>query len=66
MYSYIQKLWKKPTQNMGAEYKQKLIDWRHEPAISRVARPTRVDRARRLGYRAKQGIIVVRARVKKK
>jgi large subunit ribosomal protein L15e len=65
MYNYVQRLWRKPAKNLGAAYKAKLVEWRHESAITRVARPTRIDRARRLGYRAKQGIIVVRARVKK-
>jgi large subunit ribosomal protein L15e len=30
---------------------------------SRIERPSRLDRARRLGYKAKQGIVLVRARV---
>jgi large subunit ribosomal protein L15e len=65
MYKYIQNLWKNPKKNLGATYKEHLISWRKEPAFVRIARPTRIDRARRLGYRAKQGIIVVRARVQK-
>ena len=45
------------------ELKSKAILWRTEPTIHRIRRPSRLDRARRLGYKAKQGIIVVRARV---
>lgn len=37
--------------------------WRIEPAIHRIVGPSRIDRARRLGYKAKQGVIVVRVRV---
>ena len=33
--------------------------------VKRIARPTRLDRARRLGYKAKQGIILVRVRVRR-
>ncbi|MBT3583107.1 50S ribosomal protein L15e [Candidatus Woesearchaeota archaeon] len=65
MYKQIQNLWKNPLKNMKKEYKEHLIDWRKDSAVVRIAKPTRLDRARRLGYKAKQGIIVVRARVKK-
>lgn len=34
-------------------------------AITRVSRPTRPDKARRLGYRAKQGVVIYRVRVKR-
>ena len=39
--------------------------WRREPAILRVDTPTRLDRARRFGYKAKQGFAVVRVRIRK-
>ena len=65
MYKYMQNLWKKPKKNLGQIYKNHSIEWRSQPAILRVSKPTRLDRARRLGYRAKQGIVVVRARVRK-
>ncbi len=45
--------------------RKRLVEWRKEPATLRVHRPTRLDRARTLGYRAKQGFIVVRQRVKR-
>jgi large subunit ribosomal protein L15e len=45
------------------ELKSKAIAWRTEPTIHRIDRPSRLDRAHRLGYKAKQGIVVVRARV---
>jgi large subunit ribosomal protein L15e len=44
---------------------ERLQYWRKEPSIVRIERPTRLDRARELGYRAKKGIIVVRARIKR-
>lgn len=63
MYKYIQKLWKKPKENLGDVWKERLIKWRREGSIKRVERPTRIDRARNLGYKAKQGFVVVRSRV---
>jgi len=42
-----------------------VIKWRKEPSIKRIPKPTRIDRARRLGYRAKQGFVVVRASIRK-
>jgi large subunit ribosomal protein L15e len=40
-----------------------LTEWRTEPATVRIVRPSRLARARTLGYRAKEGIIMVRQRV---
>ncbi len=63
LYSMLKKLWK------GGElrelYRERLIKWRKEPAVVRVERPTRLDRARALGYKAKKGFIIVRVRVRK-
>lgn len=63
IYKHIRELWKQPKKNLGEIYRQRLIEWRKQQATIRVRRPTRLDRARSLGYRAKQGIIVVRQRV---
>ncbi|MDQ3909462.1 MAG: ribosomal protein L15e, partial [Thermoproteota archaeon] len=35
------------------ELKFKAVAWRAEPTIHRIERPSRLDRARRLGYKAK-------------
>jgi large subunit ribosomal protein L15e len=63
MYKYIQDLWKKPKENMPELWKERLIAWRREPVTVRLERPTRLDRARTLGYKALQGIIVVRQKL---
>ena len=60
---YVKDLWKKPRENLGAEYKNKLVSWRRENAITRVEHPTRIDRARALGYKAKQGFVIARVRL---
>lgn len=62
MYKYIREAWKKPHSSMPELIRQRLIQWRKEPATIRLEHPTRLDRARSLGYKAKQGIIIVRQR----
>jgi large subunit ribosomal protein L15e len=63
MSRYIAATWINMWKSKASELKSKAILWRTEPTIHRIQRPSRLDRARRLGYKAKQGIIVVRARV---
>ena len=63
MRSYMSETWTKMWKNNSDELKSKAIAWRAEPTIHRIERPRRLDRARRLGYKAKQGIVVVRTRV---
>ncbi len=60
---YIQKAWKKPKENKL--YKEKLIDFRKQRVITKIDKPTRIDRAKTLGYKAKQGFVVVRVKIKK-
>jgi large subunit ribosomal protein L15e len=63
IYKYIREAWKRPKDTLKELNKERLISWRKEPSTIRIERPTRLDRARSLGYRAKPGIIVVRQRV---
>ncbi len=63
VYKYVRNLWKKPKANMPELMKQRLISWRRQDSTVRLERPTRLDRARSLGYRAKPGFIIVRQRV---
>ncbi len=66
MYHYIAEAWKRPYDGEHGELmKLRLMQWRRQPAIVRIEKPTRLDRARALGYKAKQGVIVVRVRVRK-
>jgi len=64
-YKYVRELWKKPQENLGDLWKERLIAWRKEPVTVRLKYPTRIDRARSLGYKAKPGFIIVRQRVKR-
>ena len=63
LYKHLGNLWKKPTKESTNIDRERRIQWRKEPVTVRVERPTRLDRARSLGYKAKSGIIIVRQRV---
>ena len=65
-YKYIAEAWANPEKSFIDELmRQRLIEWRRQPAIFRVEKPTRLDRARKLGYKAKQGFIIARVRVRR-
>jgi large subunit ribosomal protein L15e len=40
-------------------------EYRQLPAIHRCTRPSRPDKARRLGYKAKQGFVIYRVKVRR-
>jgi len=63
MYKYLRNIWAKKSPEFYEILKNRLIEWRKEPATVRIERPTRLDRARSIGYRAKPGFVVVRQRV---
>jgi len=65
MYHYIAETWKGKSDELKALIRERLVKWRREPAVVRIDTPTRLDRARALGYKAKVGFIVVRVRVRK-
>jgi len=65
-YKYVAEAWKKPEASFVKNLmSQRTIEWRKQPTILRIERPTRLDRARKLGYKAKQGFIVARVRVRR-
>ena len=66
MYRYIADAWKNPEKSYLKDLnKERRYLWRREENFCRVERPTRLDRARSLGYKAKQGYVIVRGRVRK-
>ncbi|MFP4590835.1 MAG: 50S ribosomal protein L15e [Halobacteriales archaeon] len=65
-YAHVREAWKDPDEGtVGRLQWERMQRWRREGALVRIDRPTRIDRARALGYKAKQGIVVVRARIRK-
>jgi large subunit ribosomal protein L15e len=66
MYKHLEEVWKRPKYTIIKDImRQRTIKWRKEPVITRIEKPTRINRARRLGYKAKKGVIVVRIRIRK-
>ncbi len=63
MYKYVRELWKQPRENLGELWQKRIIEWKKENTTVRIEKPTRIDKARSLGYKAKPGYIVVRQRV---
>lgn len=62
MYHYLRNAWKKP---VGEQIHTRLIQWRAGEAVVKVDKPLRLDRARALGYKAKNGFVMFRVRVKR-
>ena len=65
IYSYVRDQWKVPSNNLKALQKERLVSYRREDASTKIQRPTRLDRARSLGYKAKQGYVLVRTRIRR-
>ena len=65
-HKYVAQTWFGREKNgLERDLRQHAIAWRREPTVHRVEHPTRPDRARSLGYKAKQGYVVVRVRIRK-
>jgi large subunit ribosomal protein L15e len=66
MYKYLTRSWNdREKSDFDGHLRNLSIKWRREPTVHRIDYPTRLDRARALGYRAKQGYVVVRVRIRK-
>jgi len=65
LYAKLNELWRRKPEELKALMKQRLIKWRRGPAVVRVEKPLRLDRARMLGYKAKQGFVVLRVRIRR-
>jgi len=62
----LEELWKKKQSDvLRFLLRVRCWEYRQLPSIHRVSRPSRPDKARRLGYRAKQGYVIYRARVRR-
>uniref|UniRef100_A0A8C8T2M8 Ribosomal protein L15 n=1 Tax=Peromyscus maniculatus bairdii TaxID=230844 RepID=A0A8C8T2M8_PERMB len=64
-YKYIQELWrKKQSDVMSFLLRVRCWQYRQLSALHRAPRPTWCDKERRLGYKAKQGCVIYRIRVR--
>lgn len=62
LYQHLKQTWKKTKSSL---LKEKLIKWRKELRFKKIKKPTRLGRARSLGYKAKKGFVIVRTRIKR-
>lgn len=44
---------------------QRRSEWKDAPAVQRIESPSKPERARELGYKAKQGVVMARVRVRR-
>lgn len=66
MYSFVREAWKNPSKSYVKELMHERVPlWRKGSSVEKLENPTRIDRARSLGYKAKQGVIVVRSKIRK-
>lgn len=66
LYAFVKQAWRDPRSGVVKDtHFQRMVEWRRGAAFVRIERPTRIDRARELGYRAKEGYVIVRARVRR-
>ena len=63
VYKYLRQAWQKPSADVKLIWRHRLIAWRRDPSCLKIEHPTRLDKAKALGYKAKQGFFNVRQRV---
>jgi large subunit ribosomal protein L15e len=66
MYKQIEQTWRKVYKENLSLLRKRAEKWRQGEAIIRLQKPTRLDRARKLGYKAKQGYVTVRVRLSRR
>jgi large subunit ribosomal protein L15e len=65
-YKYMEECYKKKQSDvLRFLLRLRNWEWRHLPSIHRASKPTRPDKARRLGYKSKQGFCVYRVRIRR-
>ncbi len=63
MYKQMKQTFQSEYKERSPAYRTNIIRWNAEPPIVRIAGPTNIARARELGYRAKEGILIARIRI---
>jgi large subunit ribosomal protein L15e len=65
-YKYLEELWrKKQSDILNFILRLRTWEYRQLGVIHRASRPSRPDKARRLGYKAKEGYVIYRVRVRR-
>ncbi len=65
LYQHMKETVRSEMSERAPLYKERIIKWNSEGPIVRVEKPINIARARELGYKAKEGVIVARVRVKR-
>merc|ERR1712196_86367 len=65
-YKYLREMWNRKQSDV-LRFLQRTRAWefRQMPTVHRATKPTRPDKARRLGYKAKQGVCIYRVRIRR-
>ncbi|NJA57293.1 50S ribosomal protein L15e, partial [Streptomyces sp. NEAU-H3] len=65
-YKYVEELWKKKQSDvLRFLLRIRCWEYRQLPGVIRLNHPSRPDKARRMGYKAKQGFVIYRSRVRR-
>merc|ERR1712230_283718 len=65
-YKYMEELYKKKQSDvLRFLLRVRCWEYRQLPVVHRATKPSRPDKARRLGYKAKQGFVIYRIRVRR-
>ncbi|TFF98899.1 MAG: 50S ribosomal protein L15e [Promethearchaeota archaeon] len=64
-YKYVKENFEKHEKEYDTPHWHRGVEYRKGQSVVRIERPTKIYRARELGYKAKQGYIVARVRIRK-
>ena len=65
-YKYLQELWrKKQSDVLRFVMRVRCWEYRQLPVIHKATKPSRLDKARALGFKQKQGYVVYRVRIRR-
>ena len=65
-YKYLEELWrKKQSDLMNFIFRIRNWEYRQLPVVSRINHSSRPEKARKLGYKAKEGFVIYRVRVRR-
>ena len=65
-YKYLEEMWrKKQSDVLRFVLRVRCWEFRQLPGIHKVQRPSRVDKARKLGFKRKQGYVIYRVRIRR-
>lgn len=64
-YRHVKETFEENDRSFQSPNWNRLIQYRKGQSVERIERPTKIHRARSLGYKAKQGYIMVRSKIRK-